>query len=300
MAIPAIAPYSMPLASALPKNRVLWQVHPQRAVLLIHDMQQYFLNAYVPGESPLMELLANIRLLKNQCAAMEIPAVYTVQPGAQTPEDRGLLQDFWGTGLADEPGQTKVADGVMPGENDTVLTKWRYSAFKRTQLLEFMHQRGRDQLIIGGVYAHIGCLLTAGDAFMQDLEPFLIGDAVADFSAEHHQMALQYAADNCAVVTGTTLLLQELKRNQQSTEKAVPEGSAQQFTLQLMRQHVAELLGESGADIDDNEDLIDRGLDSIRMMSLVEQWRSMGVEATFMKLAKKPTISGWWELLAPK
>ncbi|TYR81429.1 isochorismatase [Priestia megaterium] len=292
MAIPAILPYSMPTASDLPKNRVSWKVDPKRSVLLIHDMQQYFLNAYTLEESPITELLANIQLLKNKCAELGIPVVYTAQPGAQNPEDRALLTDFWGPGLEDDPAQTKVVDEVAPSEDDVVLTKWRYSAFKRTNLLEIMHEQGRDQLIICGVYAHIGCLLTASDAFMQDVEPFFVADAVADFSLEHHKMAMTYAADRCAVTTSTALLLDELKSVQHS------DANAKELTLPLIRNQIAELLDESPSDFDDNEDLIDRGLDSIRIMSLVENWRRTGAEVTFMQLAEEPTISAWWKLLS--
>ena len=282
MTMPAISPYSMPKSYDLPKNRVTWKADPKRSVLLIHDMQQYFVEAYTSGQSPMIELLENIHLLKTQCAELGIPVVYTAQPGAQKPEDRALLQDFWGSGPAEDPHQTKVVDELAPSADDTVLTKWRYSAFKRTKLMEIMQEQGRDQLIICGVYAHIGCLLTACDAFMQDLETFFVGDAVADFSAEHHKMAMKYVADNCAVTTSTALLIKELKSIQM---------------LQLIRQQVAELLDESSSDIDDDENLIDRGLDSIRIMSLVESWRSKGAEVTFVKLAERPTISNWWNLL---
>jgi bifunctional isochorismate lyase/aryl carrier protein len=219
MAIPAISPYSMPLASDFPQNRVSWKANPKRSVLLIHDMQQYFLNAYTLGESPIIQLIENIQLLKAQCTELGIPIVYTAQPGDQRPEDRALLQDFWGPGLADDPSQTKVIDEVAPNARDTVLTKWRYSAFKRTKLMEIMQEQGRDQLIICGVYAHIGCLLTACDAFMQDMETFFVCDAVADFSADHHKMAMTYAADRCAVTISTALLLDQLKSIQLSPNK---------------------------------------------------------------------------------
>jgi bifunctional isochorismate lyase/aryl carrier protein len=298
MAIPAISPYSMPTASDLPQNRVLWKADPKRSVLLIHDMQQYFLNAYTSGVSPMIELLENIKLLKTRCTELGIPVIYTAQPGAQAPEDRALLQDFWGPGLADDPAQTKIIDEAAPSTNDTVLTKWRYSAFKRTRLAQIMQEQGRDQLIICGVYAHIGCLLTACDAFMQDVETFFVCDAVADFSSEHHKMAMTYAADRCAATTSTVLLLNELKSVQHSSREAALEASSQRLTLQHVRQQVAELLGESSSDIDDNEDLIDRGLDSIRIMSLVETWRSKGANITFVKLAEGPRISAWWNLLA--
>ncbi|EGO63958.1 phosphopantetheine-binding protein [Acetonema longum] len=73
---------------------------------------------------------------------------------------------------------------------------------------------------------------------------------------------------------------------------------SQSLTLQLVRQQVAELLDEEPSDIDDNEDLTDKGLDSVRMMSLVEKWRGIGVDVTFMKLVKRPTIAHWWNLLS--
>jgi bifunctional isochorismate lyase/aryl carrier protein len=298
MAIPAILPYSMPMAADFPKNKVSWKADPKRSVLLIHDMQQYFLNAYTSGASPLTVFLDNIRTLKTQCAELGIPVVYTAQPGSQTSEERGLLRDFWGAGLADDPEQSKIADSVAPGEKDTVFTKWRYSAFKRSKLLEYMQEQGRDQLIICGVYAHIGCLLTSCDAFMQDLKPFLVGDAVADFSLEHHTMAMKYAADNCGVIISTELLLKDLKEKRRSADIGTSGPNFKIFTLQLLRQQVAVLLGETITDMDDNENLIDKGLDSIRIMSLVEKWRIIGTDVTFVKLAKEPTIAAWWDLLS--
>ncbi len=42
--------------------------------------------------------------------------------------------------------------------------------------------------------------MTAIDAFTNDLQTFLVADAVADFTADYHRMALTYAAERCAVV----------------------------------------------------------------------------------------------------
>ncbi|MEH6979077.1 phosphopantetheine-binding protein, partial [Bacillus pseudomycoides] len=70
------------------------------------------------------------------------------------------------------------------------------------------------------------------------------------------------------------------------------------FTLQSVREQVAELLRESPADIGDNEDLLNRGLDSVRIMSLVEKWRQIGVEVTFADLAERPTIYDWFNLVS--
>ncbi|MEV4503956.1 isochorismatase family protein [Streptomyces klenkii] len=208
MALPAIAPYPMPRAADLPANKVAWTADPARAVLLVHDLQNYFLDAFEAGASPVTELLANVAAVKKDCDRLGVPVVYSAQPGGQSPAERGLQQDFWGPGLPDDERAGAIADAVAPTEGDTVLTKWKYSAFVRTDLAERMAAQGRDQLIIVGVYAHIGVMMSACDAWMRDIQPFLVADAVADFSAEDHATALRWAAAKCAVVTTTDRLFE--------------------------------------------------------------------------------------------
>lgn len=55
-----------------------------------------------------------------------------------------------------------------------------------------LKESGRNQLIITGVYAHIGCMTTATDAFMRDIKPFMVADALTDFSRDEHLMSLKY------------------------------------------------------------------------------------------------------------
>ncbi|MGW0807864.1 isochorismatase family protein [Nonomuraea sp. NPDC002799] len=210
MPIPEIKPYPMPAEP--PANRVDWRPDPRRAVLLVHDMQNYFLRAYTPGQSPLVELMANVAALRELCARLGVPVVYSAQPGAQSAEQRGLLLDFWGDGIGADPYEAQITDALAPGADDVLLTKWRYSAYQRTGLAELMAEQGRDQIVICGVYAHIGVLMTACEAFMRDTQAFVVADAVADFSREHHDMALTYAAERCAVTTTTTRLSRALSR----------------------------------------------------------------------------------------
>ncbi|WP_326827313.1 MULTISPECIES: isochorismatase family protein [unclassified Streptomyces] len=82
----------------------------------------------------------------------------------------------------------------------------RHNAFLRSHLGRMLRSAGRDQLIVCGVYAHLGVLLTAADAFMHDIQPFVVADAVADFSAEEHSMALRWAARSGVVCTTDGLL----------------------------------------------------------------------------------------------
>jgi isochorismate hydrolase len=199
MAIPRITPYPMPTEADLPRNLVRWQPDPSRAVLLVHDMQRYFAAAFAAGQPPFTELVANIRRLRAVADLLGMPVVYTAQPGDMTRAQRGLLHDFWGPGMDCSADDRLIIAELAPSTQDTVLTKWRYSAFHRTGLTELLARQGRDQLVICGIYAHIGCLMTACDSFTQDIQPFFVADALADFSAADHHMALRYAATRCAV-----------------------------------------------------------------------------------------------------
>jgi bifunctional isochorismate lyase / aryl carrier protein len=223
MAIAAIKPYPMPSVAELPSNHAVWEPDAKRCALLVHDMQQYFVEPFTVDASPVNELIANITALRQHCADLAIPVFYTAQPGAQSADERGLLRDFWGAGIGAEREVTRVVSPLMPGEYATVVVKHRYSALHRTRLLEELRDHGRDQLIICGIYAHIGCLATALDAFMNDVQPFMVADAVADFSATDHAMALEYTARCCAVVMSAGQTMQALSRGPQR----VPVGVAQ-------------------------------------------------------------------------
>ncbi|MCX5534973.1 isochorismatase family protein [Streptomyces sp. NBC_00006] len=211
MALPAIAAYPLPTTEELPANRVPWTVDPARAVLLVHDLQHHFLAKYPQAEQPLTGMLDNTARLLKESRGLGIPVYYSAQRGGQTPEERGLQLDFWGPGVADDPAVLAMPENVAPEDGDTVLTKWKYSAFVRTQLEELMRESGRDQLVIVGVYAHIGVMISAADAWMRDIQAFVVADAVADFTREDHDMALRWAAGRCAVVTTTETFIEEVR-----------------------------------------------------------------------------------------
>ncbi|MFD3622497.1 isochorismatase family protein [Streptomyces sp. NPDC058676] len=199
MSIPTIEPYVPPGAAELPGNVPGWKPDPARAVLLLHDMQRYFLRA-LPAEGPRTALVENTARIRARAARQGVPVAYTAQPGSMTDEQRGLLRDFWGAGMRVDPADREVVGELAPADGDWLLTKWRYSAFHRSDLLARMRAAGRDQLVIAGVYAHVGVLATAIEAFSHDLESFVVADAVADFSRSRHLATLEHAAATCAVV----------------------------------------------------------------------------------------------------
>lgn len=105
--------------------------------------------------------------------------LYSVQPGGQSPADRGLLSDLWGPGLSADPHDTDLPPALIPAPGDRVLVKHRYSAFHGTALADTP------------------------------------SDGVADFSAEDHHMALHYVARRC----GRVLSIVELQKTLGSTTR---------------------------------------------------------------------------------
>ena len=203
MAIPVIEPYPMPAEHELPVNTATWTIDPARALLLVHDMQNYFLNPFPTGHAPTTDLVSNTALLARRCRAVGVPVSYSVQPGGMSDEQRGLLKDFWGAGMSTAPQHQQVVASLTPVEPDVVLDKWRPSAFCRTDLHALLRELGRDQLVICGVYASIGVLMTAHEGFSLDIQTFVVADAVADFSLDQHRMALDYVATRCSVTLST-------------------------------------------------------------------------------------------------
>ncbi|MFG3497659.1 isochorismatase family protein [Streptomyces sp. NPDC047928] len=206
MGLPVIDSYPMPERSVLPPSHTPWTVEPRRAALLIHDMQNHFVRAFPTGLSPVVELVENVAALRELAGTLGMPVVFSAEPAARRPGQRGLIADVWGPGIGAEPDDAAIIARLTPRPGEHLLPNVRPNAFLRSHLGRLLRSEGRDQLIVCGVYAHLGVLLTAADAVMNDIQPFVVADAVADFSAEEHSMALRWAARSGVVCTTDALL----------------------------------------------------------------------------------------------
>lgn len=65
-----------------------------------------------------------------------------------------------------------------------------------------------------------------------------------------------------------------------------------------VRADVAGVLGRDPADIGTEDNLLDLGLDSIRVMSLIERWREAGASGLdFPAFAERPELGHWINLV---
>ena len=224
MALPQIPPYELPLALARPP-RPQWRLDPDRAALLVHDMQAYFTRPFDADAAPLRPLVANIARLLTAARAAGVPVFYTAQRGNQFRPDRGLQADLWGAGMSALPEHETILPALAPAPGDHVLVKHRYSAFQRSNLERLLRARGRDQLLITGIYAHIGCLATALEAFQIEIEPFPVLDAQADFTLAEHVGAMGWIAATCGVPMNCDAVCEALATERTATNGAVTGGA---------------------------------------------------------------------------
>ena len=70
------------------------------------------------------------------------------------------------------------------------------------------------------------------------------------------------------------------------------------MTREDLRRQLAEAMEIDPADLPDDGNLIDLGLDSMRAMNLAMQWEEDGLELDFADLAESETLAGLWSLIA--
>jgi isochorismate hydrolase len=190
-------------------NKAQWTISPDRCALLIHDMQSHYLERIEPGLRT--RVIANAAQIAAACRAVGVPIFASQVPAATEARERGLMFDMWGMGPS--PSGAALDEGLGLSEGQfRPLAKRSYSAFYANEFEMLLRRLDRRSILIVGVFTSIGCLASAMDAFMRDIEVFLVSDATADFSPEDHRAALVKAARTCASVTSTHAALQALRR----------------------------------------------------------------------------------------
>ncbi|MFF5388086.1 isochorismatase family protein [Streptomyces sp. NPDC013012] len=192
----------MPDRSALPRSSAPRRVDPERAALLVHDVQNHFVGRFPARQPPVVDLVGNIVALREPAGALGLPVVFGAGPTVQ----RGLAADVRGPAIGDGPGDAAIIEPLTPRPGEHLLPDARQNAFLRSHLGRPLREEGRDQLVVCGVHARLGVLPTAADAFMNDIQPFVVADAATDHSAEEHETALRRAARSGVVRTTDDLL----------------------------------------------------------------------------------------------
>ncbi|WP_297007996.1 phosphopantetheine-binding protein [uncultured Corynebacterium sp.] len=75
------------------------------------------------------------------------------------------------------------------------------------------------------------------------------------------------------------------------------DGNTLDELMASLRVKVAALMNVEANDLDENEELMDQGLDSVRLVEIVSFLRDAGYRADFADLAEESSLAAWRELL---
>lgn len=68
------------------------------------------------------------------------------------------------------------------------------------------------------------------------------------------------------------------------------------ISFEEFRKQIKEMLSDL-VEFDDDCNLIELGLDSLKIMRLVNKWRKVGYKVTFSKIIAEPAVNAWWRIL---
>jgi isochorismate hydrolase len=179
-------------------------VDPERACLLVIDLQNYFKQIAQP-------VLGNILKVIQSCRKTNVPIIFTQHGHTDPSSDGGVLEKWWGELIIAGSEDWKFLPEMTIDQMDTVLPKKRYSAFFETDLDEKLRSRGIKDLIISGVMTNLCCETTARDAFMRDYRVFILIDGTATRKSELHLATLKNLGFGFAYLLTCDELVQTLK-----------------------------------------------------------------------------------------
>ena len=179
---------------------------PGRTALVVVDMQNAFLEPEGScarlglDHGALRESLAGVEALVGAARRERIPIVFTRYAYRPDYGDGGIVIDVLLPGLRDAGAlidgswDAELVAELAPRHDEAVIAKNRPSAFHATGLQNHLDALGVDSLVVCGVTTNVCVESTVRDAMQRDYRVWVVSDAVAEFEADRHTVALKAMA----------------------------------------------------------------------------------------------------------
>jgi nicotinamidase-related amidase len=199
------------LEEIAPTNTHIMRLNPERAGLMVIDMQQFFLDpaspAYTSGGTA---ILANLERLIAAFRAAERPVIYTRHVHHPHGIDAGIMGWWWEGMCVEGTPESEIHPRLAPLEGEKVVQKHRYSAFYNTDLETVLRGLRVEDLVISGVMTNMCCESTARDAYYRDLRVFFLVDGTGAADEDMHLASLLNLAYGFAYVTRVDRIIERL------------------------------------------------------------------------------------------
>jgi nicotinamidase-related amidase len=179
---------------------------PEKAALLVLDMQTYFLDpashAFIPSAPAVLPQVQRLALAFSQLGR---PVIFTRH--LNTSANASLMASWWCDLIQPDSPLSQIAPELEP-EHGCVVEKSQYDAFYQTELDDILRQNQVEQVVVSGVMTHLCCETTARSAFMRGFQVFFSVDGTATYNAGFHRAALLNLSHGFAV----PMLVEEIEQ----------------------------------------------------------------------------------------
>jgi ureidoacrylate peracid hydrolase len=200
----------------------------RRTALLAIDLQNYFLKPGAQGETP--SARAIVPVVNELAAGLRSRGGHVVWIRNGTAGTRQSWSTFHECLMTPERQQRRYKDMDADGDGfefwyaldirpeDGKIEKKRFSAFIQgsSPLLDYLHGRNLDTVLIGGTATNVCCESTARDAMMLNFKTVMVSDALAARSDELHAASLTAFYSNFGDVQTAAEVLESLDRDAQA------------------------------------------------------------------------------------
>ncbi|OGL42987.1 MAG: hypothetical protein A2161_04710 [Candidatus Schekmanbacteria bacterium RBG_13_48_7] len=174
--------------------------------LLVIDMQEYFSRLAYPILKNVSDLIQSFRIHK-------LPVIYT-QHGHKNPQkDGGMLAQWWNELILFGSPQWQIIKDIQPLQNEKVIRKCCYSAFRTTSLNSYLRKLKISSIIVSGVMTNLCCETTAREAFQSGYQVFFLADATNTVNEDLHICTLKNLAFGFAHIVDTHTLIENMTKS---------------------------------------------------------------------------------------
>jgi len=199
-------------------------LHARRTAFLVIDLQNYFLKPGAQGETPSARRI--VPVVNELAAGLRSRGGHVVWIRNGTSGTRQSWSTFHECLMTPERQERRYKDMDTDGDGfefwhaldiraeDGKIEKKRFSAFIQgsSPILDYLHGRHIDTVLIGGTATNVCCESTARDAMMLNFKTVLVSDALAARSDELHIASLTAFYLNFGDVQTAAEVLESLDR----------------------------------------------------------------------------------------
>jgi len=196
------------LTKVSPYNTHEMEIEPDKCVLMIVDMQHFFLEPKSPTYTiggP--AILPNAMRLLKAFRQANRPVIFTRHVHQPADLDAGIMGWWWEGKCIEGSPESEIVPDLKPLADEKVVMKHRYSAFYNTDLETVLRCLKIQDIVISGVMTNMCVESTARDAYFRDYRVWIPADGTGSINEEMHLASLMNLALGFAQVTTTDAIL---------------------------------------------------------------------------------------------